>query len=155
MLITTSKILPLLTKLFFQTGSSKQKFSYTDCLLLSALFKRNLIRFYYILRLSQYFLIIRDENVTFKIEVRRGTKCWMRNILEAVWRMDMWVACRLLNASFIFNGIEYAKLRLYLCFYKFDLFAGRRFWTLFFPKKYTSAYTWIDSYASIYGNVSS
>src|SRR6218665_25458 len=97
MLINTSKILPLLTKLSFQTGSSKQKFSYTDCLLLSALFKRNLIRF--------------------------------------------WVACRLLNASFIFNGIEYAKLRLYLCFYKFDLFAGRRFWTLFFPKKYTSAYT--------------
>jgi len=31
--------------------------------------------------------------------------------------MNMWVACRLLNASFIFNGIEYAKLHLYLCFY--------------------------------------
>jgi len=55
--------------------------------------------------------------------------------------MNMWVACRLLNVSFIFNGIEYTKLHLYLCFYEFDLYAGRQFWTLFFPKKYTSTYT--------------
>src|SRR6218665_840517 len=48
--------------------------------------------------------------------------------------MNMWVTCRLLNASFIFNGIEYAKLHLCLCFYEFDLYAGRRFWTLFSPK---------------------
>ena len=46
----------------------------TDCLLLPVLFKHNLIRFYYIFRLSKYFLIVRDENITFIIEVRRGTK---------------------------------------------------------------------------------
>jgi len=46
--------------------------------------------------------------------------------------MNTWVACRLLNASFIFNGIEDANLYLY--FYEFDLYACRRFWTLF-PQK--------------------
>ena len=30
--------------------------------------------------------------------------------------MNKWVACRLLNASFIFNGIEYFKLHFCLCF---------------------------------------
>ena len=74
MLITTLKIHPLLIKFIFQTGSSTRKFSYTDCLLFSVLFKCNLIRFFYIFRLSKYFLIIRGENVTFIIEVRRGMK---------------------------------------------------------------------------------
>src|SRR6218665_3328960 len=65
--------------------------------------------------------------------------------------MNMWVTHRLLNAAFIFNAIEYAKLDFYLCFYEFDLYASRRFWTLFFTKKYTLTYTRIDLYASIYG----
>jgi len=33
-----------------------------------------------------------------------------------------------------FNGIEYAELRFYLCFYDFDLYTSRQFWRLFFPK---------------------
>jgi len=49
--------------------------------------------------------------------------------------MNMCATCRLLNASFILNGIEYAKLDFYLCFYEFDLYLSRRFWTLFFLKK--------------------
>jgi|SRR6218665_3803572 len=49
--------------------------------------------------------------------------------------MNMWVTHRLLNASFIFNRIEYATLDFNLCFYEFDLYASGRFWTLFFSKK--------------------
>jgi len=48
--------------------------------------------------------------------------------------MHMWVACQLLNSSFIFNRTEYAKLGFYLCFYEFNLYASHRFWTLFSPK---------------------
>lgn len=63
---------------------------------------------------------------------------------------DKW-KCGLLNALFIFNGIEYNKLHFYLSVYEFDLYASRRFWTLFSPKKYTLTFTWINLYASIYG----
>ena len=31
-------------------------------------------------------------------------------------------------------------------FFRFDLYASRWFWTLFFAKNYTSTYTWIDIY---------
>ena len=41
-IITTLKILPLLTKFIFQTGSSKRKFSYIDCLIIINAFQMNM-----------------------------------------------------------------------------------------------------------------
>jgi len=47
----------------------------------------------------------------------------------------MRVTRQLLNVSFIFDGIKYAKPYFYHCFHEFDLYASRRFWKLYFPKK--------------------
>ena len=38
----------------------------------------------------------------------------------------------IIKCSIYFQRNEYAKLDFYLCFYEFDLYASRRFWTLFF-----------------------
>src|SRR6218665_2997331 len=74
MLITTSKILPLLTKLFFKPEAVSRSFHilivyYYQCFLNTILF--DFITFFIF---SKYFLMNKDENVTFITEVRRGTK---------------------------------------------------------------------------------